>query len=227
MKKLSLIILTILVIITQGFAQSGNKKWVAGVSSGVSVPYAEFAEKYMHASAGFASSGANIEVDFFRYAGKFFAFSSNLGYANIFFNETAYKSGFDSIPYLDGKTTVDAGNYQVLKGLLGLSIKIPESQHFEVLFVFQLGFSMSVHPELSVTNSEWGVINSVKKDAAWSIISYAGLKINYYLSDKYGISLNYCRNSTNPSFDDDTSPEGFFTLPVKYQNINIGFVINL
>jgi hypothetical protein len=208
MKKPVITILIFLLSITMVNAQKENKKSIVGINSGISIPYADFANKKMEYYAGFAGTGANIEIDFFRYTGRFFGLSSNIGYSNIFLNEKAYKSEYDRILENYGETTVTAGNYQILKGLIGLILKIPETRHAEVLLVFQLGYSMSVHPDLLVTNSELGEINS-------------------YLSEKYGISLNYGLNSTRPGFYDETSNEKVFFLPVRYQNINIGLVINL
>jgi hypothetical protein len=227
MKKPLITILIFLTTVTLVNAQQENKKSLVGINAGISIPFADFADKKMENYSGFAAPGANIEIDFFRYTGRFFGLSSNIGYSNIFFNEKAYKSEYDRILGNYGETNVTAGNYQVLKGLVGLILKIPETRHAEVLLVFQLGCSMSVHPDLLVTNSELGEINSVKKDTEWSSMSNAGIKINYYLSEKYGISLNYGLNSTRPGFYDETSNEKVFFLPVRYQNINIGLVINL
>ena len=227
MKKPLITILIFLTTITLVNAQKENKKSLVGINAGISIPFADFADKKMENYSGFAAPGANIEIDFFRYTGRFFGLSSNIGYSNIFLNEKAYKSEYDRILGNYGETNVTAGNYQVLKGLVGLILKIPETRHAEVLLVFQLGCSMNVHPDLLVTNSELGEINSVKKDTEWSSMSNAGIKINYYLSEKYGISLNYGLNSTRPGFYDETSNEKVFFLPVRYQNINIGLVINL
>ncbi len=227
MKKAAITILTFLISVSLVSAQKEYKKWVAGVNVGISVPFADFANKKMIFNAGFASPGANADIDFFRYTGKCFGLSSTIGYANIFFNEKAYQSEYSYIPNLEGQTTVDAGNYQILKGLLGFVIKIPETRHIEVLISLQAGYAMSVHPELLVTNTELGEINSIKRNIAWSPMSSAGLKINYYLSEKYGVSLNYNLNFTKPWFSDETSIEKGFTLPIRYQNINIGFVRNL
>jgi hypothetical protein len=227
MKKTAITILIFLMTLTLVYAQKENKKSVVGINSGISIPFADFAEKKMENFAGFAGAGANIEIDFFRYTGKYFGLCSNIGYSNLFFNEKAYKSEYDRILDHYGETTVNAGNYQILKGLIGLILKIPETRHTEVLLIFQLGCSMSVHPDLLVSNSVLGEINSVKKDTKWSSMSNAGIKINYYLSEKYGISLNYGLNFTKPGFYDETSIERVFILPVRYQNINIGLVINL
>ncbi|HBC77215.1 MAG TPA: hypothetical protein DCZ51_01225 [Bacteroidales bacterium] len=226
MKKPVLAILLILVT-TLVTAQKENKKSLVGINSGISIPFDDFADKKMENYSGFAAPGANIEIDFFRYTGRFFGLSANIGYSNIFFNEKAYKSEYDRILNNYGKTAVTAGNYQMLKGLIGLILKIPEIRNAELLLVFQLGGSMNVHPDLLVTNSELGEINSVKKDTEWSTMSNTGIKINYYLTEKYGISLNYNLNFTKPAFNDETSVEQTFFLPVRYQNINVGLVINL
>jgi hypothetical protein len=162
-----------------------------------------------------------------RYTGRFFGLSSNIGYTNIFLNEKAYKSEYNRILGQSGDVTVKAGNYQVLKGLLGFIVKTPEFRNTEILFIAQLGYSMRIHPEILVDHSEWGIINSIKKDKDWGMISNAGIKINYYLSEKYGISINYNLNATTANFRDITSFEKVFNLPIRYQNINLGFVINL
>jgi len=227
MKKAALAIFTFMIAITPAYTQNKNKKSVAGISSGLSVPFAEFADKKMEYHSGFAGVGPNIEVDFLRYTGKYFGLSSNIGYSNIFFNEKAYQLEYDRILVNYGENSVDAGNYHLLKGLLGFILKIPETKHTEVLLIFQLGCAMSIHPDLLVSNSELSVINSVKKDTDWSAMSNMGIKINYYLTEKYGISLNYNRNYTTPGFSDVTSIERVFFLPVRYQNINVGLVINL
>jgi len=227
MRKTALTILTFLMVTTLAYPQNKNKKSVAGINAGLSVPFAEFADKKMEYYSGFAGVGPNIEVDIFRYTGKYFGLSSNIGYANIFFNEKAYKSEYDRILNNYEETTVNAGNYHILKGMVGIILKIPETRHTEVLLVFQLGCAMSIHPDLLVSNSALGEINSVKKDTEWSAMSNTGIKINYYLTEKYGISLNYGLNFTKPGFSDVTSIERVFSLPVRYQNINVGLVINL
>jgi hypothetical protein len=67
----------------------------------------------------------------------------------------------------------------------------------------------------------------VEKDADISVIGNAGIRINHWLNERYGLSLGYSLNTTRPSFDDETSIDGHFFLPVRYQNINIGFIMNL
>lgn len=227
MKKTAVAILIFIITITLAHAQKGNKKSVIGINTGISVPFADFADKKMENYSGFAGAGANMELDFFRYTGKYFGLCTNIGYANISFNEDAYRSEYDRILNNYGENTVNAGNYQILKGSLGFILKIPEMKHTEVLLIFQLGYAMSVHPGIHVHNSELGEINSINKDADWNSLSNTGIKINYYLSEKYGISLNYSRNLTRPCFSDITSIERIFFLPIRYQNINIGLVINL
>jgi len=227
MKKPVLTILIFLVTITLVYAQKWNKKSVVGINSGVSIPFADFADKKMENYSGFAGTGGNIEIDFFRYTGRFFGLVSNIGYSNIFFSEKAYKSEYDRVLANYGENMVKAGNYHLLKGLLGLILKIPETKNIEVLLVFQAGCAMSIHPNLLVTNSELGVINSVRKNTKWSAMSNTGIKANYWLTEKYGISLNYGLNFTTPGFGDVTSIEQVFFLPVRYQNINVGLVINL
>lgn len=229
-------ILTFLLAINLVYAQDEYRKSVMVISSGITIPFDTFDNKTMTSNSGFAGAGANLEIDFLRYLEKFYGISSTIGYTNISLNESAYKAEYDRILNNYGETVVDAGNYQVLKGVLGLVVIIPATKQAEVLLVFQLGFAMSVHPDIVVSNSELGEINSVSKNIAWSPISSAGLKFNYRLSEKYGISLNYNLNYTTPGFQDDydergtgtgTGTGGVFSLPVRYQNINVGFVMNL
>jgi len=78
-----------------------------------------------------------------------------------------------------------------------------------------------------VTNSELGEINRVPKDAGGAAVSNAGLKINYWLNERYGLSLNAGLNLTLPGFYDGTGPGGSFFLPVHYSNFNVGFVMKL
>jgi hypothetical protein len=90
-----------------------------------------------------------------------------------------------------------------------------------------LGFALCHHPDLVVTDDETGVINSISKDNTGA--GSAGIKaqLNYFFSEKYGISLSYSRFSTTPAFSDETSFEQHFNLPVSFQNINIGLTIIL
>ncbi len=196
-------------------------------SCGCSLPYAEFADGKMTSYAGFAAPGMNIEIDLMRYTNRFFGFTSGIGYASIFFREKAYQAEYDRILVGYGENKVSAGNYQVLTGVLGFILKIPETRHTEALIVCRLGIAMSVHPDLAVTNSKLGEINTVSKNNDWNSVANMGLKIHYWLSEKYGITLNYSLNSARPSFRDDTGIGTSFSLPVRYMNINAGFVVNL
>jgi hypothetical protein len=227
MRNLIINLLISFLTIVSATAQKENKKSIAGINTGISVPYSDFTNNQMELDAGFAGIGPNLEVDLMRYTGRFFGLSSNIGYTNLFFNEKAYKSEYNQILGQNGDITVEAGNYQVLKGLLGIIVKTPEFKNTEILFIVQLGYSLSIHPEILVDHSEWGIINSIKKDKDWGMISNAGIKMNYYLSEKYGISINYNLNATTANFRDITSFEKVFNLPIRYQNINLGFVINL
>ncbi len=226
MKRTAITIVILLTSVNLVCAQKADKKSIFVASSGISIPFDDFANKKMENKAGFAGVGPNIETEFLHY-GNYFGLSAGIGYSSMFFNENAYRAEYDRILNHYGENTVSAGNYQVMKGLLGFILKIPEMKHTEVLFVFQLGGALSVHPDLIVTNSELGEINTVQKNASWSAISNAGLKINYWLNEKYGINLNYGLNFTRPGFIDETSIEETFTLPVRYQNINVGFIMRL
>jgi hypothetical protein len=181
----------------------------------------------MTSYAGFASPGINMEIDLLRYTSRFFGFTSGIGYASIFFREKAYQAEYDRILAGYGENKVSAGNYQVLTGVLGFILKIPETRHTEALIVCRLGIAMSVHPDLVVANSKLGEINTVGINSDWNSAANMGLKVHYWLTEKYGITLNYSFNSTRPHFRDDTGLGKSFYLPVRYMNINAGFVMNL
>jgi hypothetical protein len=208
-------------------SQEYSRKTVFGVNAGCSLPYADFAARTMTSYAGFASPGMNLEIDLMRYTGRFFGIASGIGYASFFFREKAYQAEYDRILAGFGENKVSAGNYQVLTGVLGLILKIPETRHTEVLIVCRLGIAMSVHPDLVVTNSMLGEINTVGINSSWNSTANIGLKVHYWLTEKYGITLNYSLNSARPHFRDDTGLGKSFFLPVRYMNINAGFVMNL
>jgi hypothetical protein len=227
MKKTAITLLFFLLELNLLYSQGNNRKTVFGANAGCSVPYAEFAARTMGSYAGFASPGMNMEIDLLRYTSRFFGFSSGIGYASFFFNEKAYQAEYDRILAGYGQNTVSAGNYQVLTGMLGFILKIPETRHTEALIVCKLGIAMSVHPDLTVTNSRLGEINTVGKNSDWNFAADMGLKVHYWLTEKYGITINYNLNSTRPDFRDQTSTNNVFFLPVRYMNINVGFVMNL
>lgn len=226
MKKLTLFLLVLFLAAVTALPQNSARKSVFGVNTGLSMAYDEFADKTFIYDAGFATMGPNIEADYLYY-GKYFGFSSSIGYASIFFNERAYQSEYDGTLNGYGTNEVSAGNYQVLKFLVGFTLKLPEFSNTEVLFLTHLGYACTIHPDLIVTNSELGVINSMDRDAGGAPVANLGVKINYWLNGRYGVSLNGSMTLTEPSFYDNTGPGGSFTMPIKYYNVNIGFVMNL
>ena len=227
MKKTTITLLFFLIEINLLYSQEYIRKTIFGVNAGCSLPYAEFAARKMTSYAGFASPGMNIEIELMRYTNRFFGFTSGISYASFFFREKAYRAEYDRILEGYGENKVSAGNYQVLTGVLGFILKIPETRHTEALIVCRLGIAMSVHPDLAVTNSKLGVINSVSNNSDWDTLANMGLKVHYWLTEKYGITFNYSLNSTRPYFRDDTGLGNSFFLPVRYMNINAGFVMNL
>jgi hypothetical protein len=227
MKKTAITLLFFLTGLNLIYSQEDSRKTIFGVNAGCSLPYAEFAARTMTSYAGFASPGMNMEIDLMGYMNRFFGLTTGIGYASFFFRENAYQAEYDRVLAGFGENNVSAGNYQVLTGVLGFILKIPETRHIEVLIVGRMGIAMSVHPDLSVTNSKIGEINTVSKNSAWSAAANAELKVHYWLTEKYGITLNYSVNATRPNFRDDTGIGKSFFLPVRYMNINAGFVMNL
>lgn len=226
MKKLFIAILALILSVNPLSAQKAVKKSVFGANAGLSVPYGEFAQTVFRYDAGFAGLGPNVEAEFLRY-GRVFGFSSSIGYASIFFREKKYQAEYDRVLNGYGTNEVTAGNYQVLKFLVGFTLKIPEINNTEVMLLFHLGCALTVHPNLHVTNSELGEINSIRRQGDRAPISNAGLKINYWLNERYGLTLNGGVNLTRPAFHDETGPEGIFFMPVRYVNANFGFVMKL
>ncbi len=224
-KYLVLLVLTVLAT-TSSLAQEKTRKSVFGASTGLSIPYMEFAYKTFRYDAGFAAPGPNLSIEY-RYYGNYFGFSSGIDYSSLFFNEKAYVDEYDRTLGGYGTNSVSAGNYVVLKFMVGFTLKLPEINHTDLMLLFHLGFALSVHPDLVVRNSEYGVINSIDRNAGGCPVANAGIQVNHWLNDKYGISLNCSLSSSTPSFGDSTGPGGSFLLPVKYANINVGFVMNL
>jgi len=212
---------------TSIYAQNENKKNVFSGHLGVSIPTKEFAGTSFDYDAGFATSGGNIELNYYRYTGKYFALNASIGYSVFGFNESAYTNEYYlALNRTEGITT-EAGAYQFLNTSFGLVFKIPIGSDFEVLFVPMIGVALCHHPDLVVTDDETGVINSVSKDN--TVAGSAGLKgqLNYFFSEKYGINLSYSGFSIKPTFSDETSFEQHFNLPVSFQSINIGLTIML
>lgn len=227
MKRLTLALLILMLAAVTASPQKTPGKSVFGVSTGVSVPLDEFALKTFTWDAGFAAPGPNLEAEYLYY-GKVFGFSSSLGYANFFFNEKAYLSEYDRTLNDYGVNEVSAGNYQVIKALIGFTLKIPEFSNTDVMLLFHLGYARAVHPNLLVTNSELGVINSVERNTgSGGAVASAGLKINYWLNERYGLSFNSSVNGLSAGFMDETGPDGNFQMPLNHADFNIGFVMNL
>jgi hypothetical protein len=226
MKRLTLVLLVLLLPAVTVLPQKIPAKSVFGASTGVSIPLDEFAVKYFTWDAGFASIGPNLEAEYLYY-GKIFGFSSSISYTSIFFNEKAYQSEYDRTLNGYGTNEVTAGNYQIMKFLVGFTLKTPEFSNTEVMLLFHLGYGVAMHPNLLVTNSEFGVINSVTRNAGRGAVASMGLKINYWLNERYGVSLNGTLNGMSSGFIDETAPDGNFQMPMNHANINIGFVMNL
>lgn len=226
MKKTFLILAILLLAFSSGKAQQKVRKSVFGATTGVTIPLDKFAVKYFTWDAGFASAGPNIEAEYLYY-GRIFGFSSSIGYTSVFFNEKKYLAEYDRTLGGYGTNTVSAGNYQVMKALIGFTIKIPEFSNTEVMLLFHLGYALAVHPDLLVTNSELGVINSVATDAGSGPVTSMGLKINYWLNERYGVSLSGSLNGFSSYFVDATGPDSSFRMPLNHACINLGFVMNL
>jgi hypothetical protein len=226
MKKTIFLILLFSVTINLLSAQKERKR-VLIINSGVSVPFSEFAVKKMVIDAGFAGTGFNVGIDYLSSKIGWLGFTASAGYSILNFDNKAYRSEYERILDQNGEVTITAGNYNIFKTVAGLYLKIPEFYHLELLFIAQLGYSLSIHPEINVDHSQYGKINSIKQDHDWALVSNLSMKVNYNLSDKYGVNLTYCLNYLRPGFEDDSYFINMFFMPVRFQNINLGFIIKL
>ena len=226
MKRLILFSTVLFLAAVTALPQTRTWKSVLGASAGVSIPYREFAYNTFRYNAGFATPGPGLEAEYIYY-GKFFGLTTAIGYSNPFFNENGYRAEYDRTLGGYGINEVSAGNYHVIRFLAGLTLKLPEIAHTEVMFLFHLGYAHVVHPDLLVTNSELGVINSIEKVSGGGPVANAGIKINYWLNERYGLSLNGSLSTTTPSFTDYTAPDSYFKLPIYCAGIHAGFVMNL
>lgn len=222
-----LIIVALLILMTgTGHAQQRVRKSVFSANTGVSLPRHEFAEKTFTYDAAFASPGPNVAAEYLWY-GNFIGFSSGISYASFFFDEKAYRAEYDRTLGGYGTNKVSAGNYQTMSFLVGLALKIPEIGLTEVMVLLHLGCAVSVHPDLLVTNSELGVINCIDRMSDTEPMANAGIRINHWLNERYGVSLNGSLSTTRPGFSDMTGPGRAFFIPMNYLNINLGFVMRL
>jgi opacity protein-like surface antigen len=225
MKKTLILILILSFTITSVLAQKERKR-VLIFNSGVSLPFSDFAIKKMEAFAGFAGTGFNAGIDYLSSKGGFLGFIASTGYSIMNFDSKAYKSEYDRILDQDGEVAVNAGNYNFFRTTVGLSGRITEINAIDIKLFIQAGISLSMHPEIIVIHSRFGIINSVKQDWAWASTSGAGLKINYNFSENYAVSFGYSLNLLYPGFNDE-GPHSHFNLPVRFANFNLGFLIVL
>jgi hypothetical protein len=226
MKKTFILILILSLTIYTVHAQK-EKERVIIINSGVSLPFSSFANKKMVPNAGFAGAGMNLCIDYLNNTERFLTFSAGAGYAILDFDKETYRSEYERIWNESGSMSVTAGNYHFFKTVVGLALIIPVLDPLDFIFSVQCGISLSIHPEIIVEHSFYGIINSNIHDAAWAATSNLNMKINYKITEKYGVNLTYCLNYLYPGFDDVVGAVGHFDLPVRFQNINLGFVIKL
>ncbi len=226
MKKSFILILILSLTISAVPAQK-EKVRVIIINSGASIPFSAFANKKMVPDAGFAGAGMNVGIEFLNNAERYLTFSASAGYSILDFDSEAYRSEYDRIWNQRGEVTVTAGNYHFIKTVAGLALILPVFDQLDFLFSAQIGVSLSIHPEIVVDHSRYGIINSNVHDPAWAATSNLGMKINYKISEKYGVNLTYCLNYLYPGFEDITGAVDHFDLPVRFQNINLGIVIKL
>ncbi len=225
MRRSILLFLLVSAVSSITFAQDSPWHRSLAVHAGLCLPFDEFAEHNFSSDAGFANPGANLEGDFLFYL-EHVGFCFTLGYSNLGFNRKAYRASYDAVILEEGEISVNAGIYQSMKSTLGFCIRGPEFLNTEIFLQVQAGIALNVHPEISVTHSYWGLINSIQRDTDWQSISVLGLTLNHRLNEKYGICLSYDANFTLPYFSDASSFQGF-DLPMRFQNISLGIKIQI
>jgi hypothetical protein len=226
MKKTFILILILSLTISTIPAQKERERVII-INSGISLPFSSFANKKMASYAGFAGPGMNIGIDFLANKERYLTFSASAGYSILDFDSEAYRSGYDRIYNQSGSVTVSATNYHFFKTVAGLALIIPLFDKLDFLFSAQIGAALSIHPEIIVDHSQYEIINSTQKDPALSATSNLNLKLNYIITEKYGVNLTYSLNYLYPGFGDISGAVHHFDLPVRFQNINLGFVIKL
>jgi len=226
-KKKVLCYFILLTTINCLYAQNTDKVDVFSLSTGLALPVADFSKKSFVTDAGFAYPGANIEFEYYKYRKPFFALNFNTTYSAMFFAKGKFKDEYyKALPQTNG-LEFTTGNYHILKIEPGLVLKFPKKNNLEFLFPFRLGCSMVLHPELKVTDNSLGELKYIKKQlSAWISFS-TGMKVNYYLSDKHGLSFSCNLSYSKPGFGDSTVYQGHFNLPITYSNINVGLFFSL
>lgn len=194
------------------------------ISTGPSIPYAEFANKTFTSRAGFAKAGANLDLDIIRYSRRgIFGIYADLGLANIFFDEKSYVAEYERILTNEGAITASTGSYQFLTVHGGFLLRFAAILDTRIILQAGIGYTLARHPNLTVTNSYWGDINTVNSDLDLQIGSSASIRVERALNKETGIHLSYSLFACLPDFRDTENFRDYtFYLPVRYQSINIG-----
>ena len=231
-KDIFLLGLLALLLLIPGRADAQDDELKNGlmVSTGASIPFEIFKEKEFVGMAGFASTGANMQVDYIRLFWSGFGFSAHLGYSMLPFDERAYESEYDRILGTQGFATANVGNYQVVEGLAGFFFRIPFFFKSRLYLHWQAGYALTFHPDLEVVHSYWGTLNTVEQVSDFALMNNPGIRLERYITEQYRLHLYYGAFFTLPGFsdppEDPTSsvyqPASYFNLPVRYQSLNLG-----
>jgi hypothetical protein len=227
MKRSVSLLLLFLLVASHSYAQKAPWQKVVTINTGVSVPFSDYSDKTFSYHSGYANPGTCIESNFLFYR-EWFAFSAALGYSNQSFAKKKYVSSYNEVLNNIGITSVSAGIYQSMKVTAGFAFRLLNMWDTELFWLFQAGTALNVHPEIQVTNSYWGEINYINRDADWQSTSVIGLILKHNLTDNIGITLSYNANYTLPGFRDENNPYiHYYNLPMRFQNITVGVFKNL
>lgn len=223
-----LIVLLLILCACNGIATSAQDpegRSLLYISAGASVPYSDFNREYFSFTSGFALPGGNLEAHYMLNFGGFLGISARVGYASLCFNEQAYRDQYYTALRTSGEITTTSGNYHFLSATGGFFGRFPEFLNTRIILYAEAGYSLCLHPELTVEHSDWGRINYIPRSADLQFTGNAGVKIHHSLNERFGIHLGYSLTSCLPDFE--VSEYDPFYLPVRFMNINAGFVVNL
>lgn len=218
---LCLFLLPFFTIVQVAAQEDSSWNKVLTLKPGVSVPFNEYADKTFSYHSGFANPGGCLEADFLFYK-RWFGLNASLGYSNQTFAKKKYTASYSTVLDNTGITDVSAGIYQSLKAVAGFNFRIINTKKAELFLLAQAGIALNVHPNIEVTNTYWGQINTIVRSADFQSTSVIGVLLKYNLNEEYGMSFSYNANYTLPYFRDDYIMRGGFNLPMRFQNITLG-----
>lgn len=203
-------------------AQEEGFSRLFGMQAGTAIPFSEFSGKsFDDRYSGFATPGGTFQAEFINQGSNISGFSVNIGYSWMGFDTKAYTDEY--FPVLnDPMLSVQTGNYHMARISFGWVLKAPVSEGLRVMIVPGIGAAAIWHPEIMVTGTEYGILNSIERSTGYSGTVGLEIKLGYDITDHLCAALCYSLNYASPYLQDSTSPEGSFWLPMQFHGLNIG-----